>query len=182
MATALLIDENFLIKKTTLAVSVDIKMMLPYIESTQDAVFESILGTELYNRLMTGVSNRDLTNDEKELLSYIRPALAWNTAVDAIPFIAIQVRNVGVMRNTPDKSQPADIGAVKMLVASCRDKADNYIKSLQLYLCNNANKFSQYTSPDGPRYPENQDVDCDIYLDDFSDDEAKKDAARRFYK
>lgn len=174
MAKATFIDDVYIKKKTPLAASIDVALLLPYIETTQDNNFENILGTEMYNRLQQGIIDADLTADEQTLMGYIRIAHVWLTAADAIPFIATQVRNVGVMQNSTDHSQPADTGKVKMLIAACKSKSDFYMNSLNLYLCDNGKLFELYIKAKGPRFPEEKKFDTEVYIGNQKQMELRK--------
>lgn len=172
MATALFIDENYINNITPLAANVDVNIIRPMIEATQDTTFERVLGTEFYTRLLTGIVDNDLNANERTIISnYIRPILAWYTVDKLIPFISVQLRNKGAMTASSDNSQPASKDDRDDLKATCKGLGDYYMESLNRYLCENYTLFPTYQNPDPDslRQPYSQGYDCDLYLGDVDD-------------
>lgn len=65
----------------------------PYMAEVQRRVFLTLLGNDLHTRLIAGMKASDLTEAEKNLLSYVRRALAYRTYYEALPHLNI-VQNV----------------------------------------------------------------------------------------
>ena len=184
MASATFIDDVYLNSVTPIAANVDVLLLLPFIEVTQDSTFENMLGTTFYDRLQQGIIDGDLNSDERNIMTkYIRPALAWKVLNTAIPFISSQVRNKGVMNASSDNSQSASKDDKDDLRASSLSFSGFYIESLQRYLCDNSELFPTYQTPDSDtlRYPQSQRYDCDLYLGDGAE-ESMMDALRKFFK
>ena len=77
--------------------NVDDLLLSTLITRVQDTVLESILGSQLFNRLLTGVDNDDLNPDEILLLdTYISPCLVAAVEKRATDMTTLEIRQIGV--------------------------------------------------------------------------------------
>jgi hypothetical protein len=141
---AYFITETWIKENTPITANIDPNEITPFIRSAQDIYIQELLGTSFYNHLMDGVAASTLTNDEKDLLKLIRPALAYYIVLDALPFIATKIRNIGVVEQTGDKLGSASDANIKYLRSEVKNKAEFYIKRVNDYLCVNSRLFPTY--------------------------------------
>lgn len=154
MATSIVfVSETYLKTFSPIAGNVDIQMIYPHIISYQDLSIKPILGSKLYEGLQTRIDNETLTSDDRDLLDICRQVIVWGTVEMMIPFLAVQLRNKGVVENTGDTTQNADIDKLKWLQDSAKSNCEFYKKRLDEYLCKNGNLFTEYTNPDSPMSP-----------------------------
>lgn len=167
MATyALFIDEKYLREFSPLSANIDVATIFPYARSIQDMILQDTLGTSLYDTLQAHIVAGTVTANETILLNYCRSALAWLTVETAIPFVWMQIRNIGVQQSTTDNGTSADLANMKYLRNECAEKSEFYMKRLKEYLCNNGNLFPDYTSPDSEGMQPNTETSYDsgLYL------------------
>lgn len=141
------INAQYLKDNSPLASNMDIKLIYPYIKTAQNITIQETLGTLLYDRLMDSLnaSPSDTTANETILLKWIREAMVWLTPYHAIPFIWVNIRNIGLVQQSGTDMTSADKVAMEKLRQECLDNATFYIKRLKDYLCDNSDLFSQYT-------------------------------------
>lgn len=165
MARALFVSETYLRTYTPIASNVDVDFIFPHVSVFQDTNIQLILGSKLYNGLQDRIIAGTLTPDDQELLDLCRQALAWGATAQLIPFLAVQIRNKGVVENTSDNTASADIDKVRWLQSSARDVYEFYAQRIKDYLCDNGARFAEYTSPEYPIGPSaGSPYSTDLYL------------------
>lgn len=146
MVTALFVSENWLKTNTPINQNVEVSTISPFISQAQDLHVQPIIGTALYNRLMTGIINSDLNASENALLVLIRPSLAYWTLATALPFISAQVRNAGVVKVKSENTENASQSEVNNLVSAAQNVAQFYMQRVINYLCDNSSSFPEYSN------------------------------------
>ena len=165
MANAFFISEQYLKDNSPLTSNIDVKEIYPFINNAQDIYIQDRLGSKLYNRLKDGIINANLNNDEKTLLDLIRPTLAYYISYEAFPFLAIKIRNKGVIETADDKVTNADRADRRDLRQELRNKAEYYMKRVEQYMCQFGKLYPEYITPDWPIGPHNgQAYKADIAL------------------
>src|SRR5574338_151369 len=146
MDYAYFISEKYLNENSPISSNSDMGEIYPYAKGAEDVYIQEAIGTKLFNRLIESLtaSPRNTTADETVLLKKIRTALVWYTCYDALPFLAIKIRNIGVVNQGGENLQNGAREDVSYLMKRCKDKADFYLKLVQSYLCENSSKFPDY--------------------------------------
>jgi len=88
--------------------------------------------------------------------------------VDALPFIAIKIRNIGLVNQSGENISNTDRANTSYLRQELKDKGDFYLKRLQEYLCEYDNLFPAYTLGTRDDLIPNYDApspNCDIAFD-----------------
>ena len=67
MTKVLLISENYLRSAFMISDNVQTKFILPSIQNAQEMEFQTVVGNCLYKRLLEGVAENNLNDNEKEL-------------------------------------------------------------------------------------------------------------------
>ncbi len=173
MAIALFISEQFLRDYTPISSNVDVDFIWPHIKAFQDTNIQLPLGSKLYNTLQTKIAASTALNSyETALLDLCRMALAWGTLSQMIPFLAIQIRNKGVMENNSENSASADLEKIKYIRHEAQNMYEFYTQRVLDYLCDNGNQFPDYINPDNPIAPSNGPAyDSDLWLGGQSNDD-----------
>lgn len=165
MANYLFIGEQYLKDKTALSNNLDIELIVPNIEYSQDAFIQNFLGSKFYNSLQEKYNLQTLNSDEIALINYIKPALAYRSAENSIPFISIQIRNKGLNKFNSENANQSDNSDMKYLRETLISRAEFYEKRLIDFLLVNGNKFEDYSSSSEMLQPnKNSPFDCDLYL------------------
>jgi hypothetical protein len=146
MANVLFIGEEYIRENTVFNLNVDIKDIEQSAGVAQDMHIQPILGTTFYNYLETAYSAQTLTADEQELMSYIKPALAYQAAQMTLPFLAYNVKNKGPVTQFGENATNVDAGTFHFLRKEIQNRAEFYTQRLVAYLCKNANLFPLYVS------------------------------------
>ena len=147
MATALFISRTDLVRNSILDGNVDTDKFIQFIKLGQEIDIQNLLGTDLYNRIITDIENSTLSGDYLALVSdYIQPTLIWFAQVNYIPFAAYTIAKGGVYKHQAENSQTVDKNEVDYLVGKAREYANYYSTRLVDYLCFNQSKFPEYTS------------------------------------
>lgn len=144
--TAFFISDIYLKDNSPLSGNVDIKEIYPFAKTAEEIYIQNAIGTRLFDRLVVSLTAtpKTTTANETILLKKIRAALVWFTCYDALPFLSIKIRNIGVVKQTGDNLESAGREDVSYLRKSCKDKADFYLILLQKYLCENSGLFTEY--------------------------------------
>lgn len=166
MAIATFVSESFLRAYTPVSSNVDIDFIWPHITAFQDLHIQDILGSKLYTTLQTKIAASTALNSyEQSLLELCRMALVWGTVQQMLPFLAIQIRNKGVMENNSENSTNTSLENLKYLRHEAQKLFEFYGQRIVDYLCLNGNQFPDYTNPDNPIFPNpNTTFKCDLYL------------------
>lgn len=146
MATAHFISETYLKNNSPLSGNIEIGEVYPFARTAEEIYIQETIGTKLFNRLVESLnaSPKDTTDNEVTLLKKIRSALVWYTCYDALPFLDIKVRNIGIVRQTGDNITSVTREDISYLRKECKNKGDFYLNMVQKYLCENGSLFEQY--------------------------------------
>jgi hypothetical protein len=149
---ALFINMKELKANTVLGGNIDEDKLIQFVNIAQDIRIQDFLGTKLYKRLMEGVKNEDLNNDEKALLKdYIKPMLVHYAAAEAIPFLSYTFGNGGIYKHGSETSESVDKSEIDFLVQKERNIAEHYTERFIAFMDYNSNLF--------PEYEDNEDDD-----------------------
>ena len=104
MAYVLFISENKLKESTAINMNVDVDLLLPYVRQAQKIYVEPKLGTDLYDKLKTEITNGTLTGNYKTLVDeYIGDMLPNWAFYHAIPFLRFKVENGNIYAKTSER-------------------------------------------------------------------------------
>ena len=147
----LLITAEQLAKGSPLGGNIDVDKYASVINETQVFIIEPILGTKLFDKLITdhpthaGVYSTLITD-------YIQPIIIHSTAAEYISIGGFMVANAGIIRYTPEGSTPATKEEIDFLASKQRAKADVYIERLQRFLCDKQSDIVEYTFSQDEQY------------------------------
>lgn len=155
MAEALLITRQDLVKFTAVNGNVDPDKFIQFIKIAQDVHIQSILGTDLLNRIKADITANTLNNPYRALLTdYIKPMLIHWAMVEYLPFAAYTIANKGVYKHESENSQTVDKVEVDFLVEKQRQIAQHYTQRFVDYIVFNTSSFPEYNSnSNGDMYP-----------------------------
>lgn len=113
MAQVLFVSPNDLTKGTLIGGNVDADKYLPCIESAQQKVIEELLGTELYDKMLTDYTSdistgvfipNAVAGDYLIMLNdYIKPILKFESCADYITISPYVLSNAGLLTSQPDR-------------------------------------------------------------------------------
>ena len=149
MTNTFLISETKLRSFSDINSNVDTELLRNAVRIAQDLEIQRIIGTLLYDSLMTQVDNGVFTDANYETLlnDYIQPSLLYWSYYYALEDIMIRPRNNGVLIPTGgENSIEADKYYYNTKRTSTQNKAEYYSEKLSNYLITNTNLFPETQS------------------------------------
>jgi len=148
MRNILLISEDKVKTLSNLDNNVFGKWLLPAIREAEDVNLQSIIGSCLYNHILTLVENGEITLPENELYkdlldNQIRDFLLYQTLVNIIPLINVNMANIGTSVSNDEHIQALSQPNVDLIRVHYQSLADTYQKRLQNYLLCNKEQFPE---------------------------------------
>lgn len=143
----LFINEDYIKKYTTLTTAVDVNIITPAVYLAQDKSIQRFLGTELFNKLKSDISNNNLSGDYATLMDeYVLKATLWWTMVELYPSLLYKLDNGNLVSRQSEDTTPVTKYEMESLRDAARDNARYYTKRLVDYLRFNNNLFPEYSS------------------------------------
>ena len=148
--STLFISESYVKRFTAIGSTVDPDALMPHIMVAQDRNILPIIGTDLYEALVTKIKAGPVTGDYEILLqTYIAPCLAHYAFVEAAYVIRLRFANNSVTLVDSESGQSASIADIRLAVERAEGIAAFYKQRIIDYLCNNSSLFPEYTSNTG---------------------------------
>ena len=147
----LIISPAFAKENTVLHYNVDDGYLKPLIDSIQNTFIRPILGSALFDEILTQIKNGTVTALNETLIKeYLRDALKWEVCHKYTRIGTYKLRNKGAGTKSGDNFTPLSEGELVVAKNIYKDNADFYRRKLQLYLKENENDYPLYkTPPDG---------------------------------
>tara|TARA_R110000850_G_scaffold5554_1_gene22769 strand:+ start:6813 stop:7379 length:567 start_codon:yes stop_codon:yes gene_type:complete len=125
--------------------NVDDKLIAPYIKKAQFTHIHQLLGTKLYEKVLSDVETGTLTGNYKILVDrYVTPCLIEWTVYEVMPFISLKLDNKSISKGKSDYSDAGDLNDLKYLRQTVRDLALFYNQRIIDYLKTNTSLFQEY--------------------------------------
>jgi hypothetical protein len=155
MAEALLITRTDIVKFTAVNGNVDTDKFIQFVKIAQDVHIQSILGTDLLNKIKADIVASTLSGNYLSLLTnYVKPMLIHWAMVEYLPFAAYTIANKGVYKHESENSTTVDKVEVDFLIEKQRQIAQHYTQRFVDYMSFNMNLFPEYNSnSNGDMYP-----------------------------
>lgn len=136
MSYALFITRNDIIKQTPLQGAIDADKLLPFIRTAQDKYILNLLGTVLFNKLQSDITDGTPFTGYYETLveDYIKPTLVWYSCVEYIPFSGISFKSEGSFKHQSESSISPGKNEIDYLLSKALNNADYYATRMQDYL------------------------------------------------
>ena len=166
MTTTLILSETKLRQFTDLNDSVDSSLLKNAVREAQDISLQRIIGTKLYNKILSDIDASTLTGNYQTLVDdYIADFLLYAAYYEALEAIYIRPRNNGLLTPTGgENSIEVDRSLFNVKRQNVQNKMEYYAERLTNYIAeeqtlfpelNSANKLyeqwpdygSQYRSP-----------------------------------
>ena len=144
---SLLINEEQLRLYTPISGTFDWGYITPHIITAQDKDIQPLIGQPLFQRLLDGISDDDLTDDEKLLLNdYIAKPLSNWAMYHAYPFLSSKLVQSSLSKIESDESTPVELEEAQVLSRNMKRQAEFYSHRLTEYLEANTALFALYES------------------------------------
>jgi len=143
----ILVSEEKLKAFTQVHTNVQVNQLTPGVIQSQDLYIQPLLGTTLYNEILTAAKAGTLTVKQRLLIdSYIANALMNRSLAMLLPFIKFKIVNKGLISGSSETADQVGLDELKYLVAKVTDTAQFYEQRLVEYLNNNIEDYPSYTS------------------------------------
>ena len=162
-------------ERTGLHANVDEKLISPEIMTAQDMFIHTALGTALYNRLLDGIENNNLTDAEENLITgYISDTLVYYVLSELPVGLSMQFYNKGLIRKSGEGQTEPSMQDMIDVANRYKARAEFYKDRLILYIKETASKgvlFQEYINPGSgvdTIHPDRQAYTISVHLDDYS--------------
>jgi len=147
MARTLLIDMDYIKDNSILDDNVDERLMVDALWTAQREYIKPILGTDLYDDILTKAAAGSLASNDLILVNtYIAPCLLKYLVFEMTPILAYKYRNKGVVQQTSENSQSTSFEDLNHLLNRWKDKAEMFADDTMRYLKANTDLFPLYLS------------------------------------
>jgi len=144
----LMISVDYLRDNTSVNGNVDNEILEPFILTAQTVHLEQILGTALFNDIVTNIQADTVAGGNKTLLDdYIQPCLIQWSVYEALPFLNYKFTNKSVATKSSDNSDPVELNELQYLRGTVRDIAEYLSQRITDYLKANPDTFPLYLNP-----------------------------------
>lgn len=132
-------------RNSVVNLNVDDELIHPQIIKAQNLNIERVLGTNLFDVLISEVTSGTVSARMVTLLEdYIQPALVEWVTYSSILYFNYKITNKAVVKKSSDNSEASSLNEVNFLRQSIRDDAEYYTDRLAKYLCANEVLFPEY--------------------------------------
>lgn len=133
-----LITSSEVKKNTSMGGNVDSDKFMHLIYDIQIMVLENVLGTTLYDKIVTDFNEGGSNNLSGDYLvmfnDYIKPVLWHSTFAEYLRDGIILASNGGIITHNPNDGSPSDLENIKWVAKNAQSKADVYIDRLIKFL------------------------------------------------
>lgn len=166
MATnkVLFFSVDYLRDNTVIDGNTDGDLLQPFIVMAQNTGIEPILGTKLFNEIVSSITSLSTVN--KVLMDdYIHPALLQWSLYQSLPFINYKLTNKAVSTSSSDNSDPIELNEIHYLRTAVKDVAEYYSERMTQFLKANTSDYPLFlengTSCD-EIHPNDENYQCGI--------------------
>jgi hypothetical protein len=158
-------------ERTAIHGNIDPKMIYPDIKVAQDMYIHPVLGSALYNKILSDIGAGTLAGNYKNLVDvFIVDALIYYTLMILPQTISYQFWNKGVVRKQGVDTELPSMSDLVDLSNNYKNRAEFYSNRLRLYLKQNAaSMFPEYLNPGNgvdDMNPQNKSFTLPVYLGD----------------
>lgn len=141
----LLITADYYKRNSVINLNVDEELIHPQIIKAQNMNIERILGSNLFNTILSQVQVSIVEPRIVTLLEdYIQPCLVeWVTYI-ALPYYNYKFTNKSVSKKSSDNSTPSELNEINFLRQDIRDDAEYLSDRLTKYLKTNRTTYTEY--------------------------------------
>jgi len=158
MTTTFILSEAKFRQFTDVNDMLDTALVKNAIREAQDIHLQRIIGTQLYNKILSDINAGSLTGDYKTLVDdYIQDFLLYAAYYESLEAIYIRPRNNGLLTPTGgENSIEVDRSLFNVKRQSVENKQEFYAEKLSQYISENENTFPELSS-NNKAYEQNPD-------------------------
>lgn len=171
MTDILLISEDYFKTNSSIDSNIYGKYLMSSIREAQDLCLQTIIGTNLYNTILSMVENSTITDSEnkayKTLLDdFIQPYILYATIVNLMPIISTKIANIGTVITNDEHVVSLSKNERDNLINYYQYRADFYARQMQNYLLKNYSLYKELCTNDIAKIKHNltSSASCSIWL------------------
>jgi hypothetical protein len=154
MAYVLFVSEQKLKDSTAINLNVDVDLLLPFVKEAQKLYVETILGTELTQKLKDLITAGTIGNVAnaayKTLLDdYIGDMLPGYSLYHALPYLRFKVENGNIYSKTSETGTALSTEEAQHFREEVLNTASYYRERAIDYITNNISSFPEYSTNSG---------------------------------
>ncbi len=149
MARQLFISETFFKENSAVDENVDMKQINPTIYQCQIQHIQNVLGTKLYDKIISDIAASTLTGDYLTLVDdYCADALIYWVMYEVQIPLLFKFRDKNVSKKSSDNAFPISTKELSRIENRYKDKAEYFTKRISDYLCANESLYPEYNTED----------------------------------
>lgn len=171
--SALIVTERWIKASGLINENTDPKILTPIIVAVQDEYIHPLLGTDLYDEIISQVTADTVSADNQTLLdNYVLNCVLWYVHCEASPALQYRYMNKGVMSKNSENSQPVDLGVLKYAMDKWKNRAEMYAQRTTKFLKANTTTYPKYiaNTDENDIQPNRNNYTTTIYLPDDDDE------------
>ena len=138
MAELLFITPDELSKTTIMGGNVDIDKYTFSILNVQISVIERLLGTLLYDKIISDIENNTLSGLYLTLYNeFVKPITKYEACAEYIEVASLMLNNGGLYKHTADNAEQATKDETHALSLKYHGLADMYVIRFEKWICKN---------------------------------------------
>ena len=138
MAEYLFIQPEEIVSTTVMGGNVDLDKYVFCIADTQLSVIEPLLGTELYDKILSDAENDTLAGLYLTLYTeYVKPITKNEATSKYIEISPYSLTNGGLFKHQPDNAEIASVAEVNFLAEKYAAMAQMYVQRFEKWICKN---------------------------------------------
>lgn len=154
--------------------NVDDKLVYPEILAVQDLYIMPLLGSTLFNKILSDIDAGTLTGNYKDLMDNYIVQCICNYVMSELPEgLNYQYWNKGVSQKTVDNATQPSMSEMYQIVAKYKSRAEFYARKARLYLVQNSPamfpEYRTFVAGVDVVYPDAESYSSPIYLGDISE-------------
>lgn len=169
MSVVKFISEDKLKELSAIHGNTDNVMLQPIILECQVLYIEPIVGTGIYNELISQINLNTVSVLNARLLDdYIIPCLVAYIKYEAPVELNYKFTNKNVSKKSSENSEPNSLEETKFLMDRLKNKAEYYAERVTKYLCENTNSYPLFSNPGNGTdtvHPNESNYTCGMVLD-----------------
>jgi hypothetical protein len=138
MAELLFITPQEMTASTILSGNIDVDKMTPCIANVQLTVIEPLLGTLLYDKIVSDIEGTGLTDKYLTLYNdFIKPITKNESVAQYIEIASYMIDNGGIYKHTAEGKEVVSLSEAKGIAGIYKSLAQTYIQRFQKWICKN---------------------------------------------
>ena len=148
------INEQYIKDFSELQDDINIRKLMRNVYLTQNVQIKSLLGSRLYNRLVSDIKEGILSGVYKELFeTFVQPTMLEFLMYKSVPSIAFALTNRGTVKKNSDNSESLELDEIKYLQQQYLNSAEQLSKQMIAHM------KRLYCEKKLPEYGENEFID-----------------------